>query len=67
MGKPTIWNLRIMVAFVLKLLGDGYTTDEIVREFPELEKECRLIGIQRPPRRVCGQVRRRRGVRGRWA
>jgi len=38
-GRPTIRRLRITVDFVLKLLGDGYTADEIAQEYPELEKE----------------------------
>jgi uncharacterized protein (DUF433 family) len=36
-GKATIRGLRITVDFVLKLLGDGYTAQDIVREYPELE------------------------------
>jgi uncharacterized protein (DUF433 family) len=36
-GKATIRGLRITVDFVLKLLGDGYTAEQIVREYPELE------------------------------
>jgi uncharacterized protein (DUF433 family) len=38
-GKPTIRGLRFTVGFVLKLLGAGYTADDIVGEYPELEKE----------------------------
>jgi uncharacterized protein (DUF433 family) len=38
-GKPTIRGLRITVDFVLKLLGDRYAAEDIVRECPELEKE----------------------------
>ena len=36
-GKPTVRGLRITVDFVLKLLGDGYTAEQIVKEYQELE------------------------------
>ncbi len=38
-GKPTISGLRITVDFVLRLIGDGHTIEEIVQEYPELDKE----------------------------
>jgi len=38
-GRPTIRGMRYTVDFVLKLLGDGYTADDVVRLYPELEKE----------------------------
>jgi uncharacterized protein (DUF433 family) len=38
-GKPTIRGMRIRVDFVLKLLGDGYNAEDIVREYPELKRE----------------------------
>ncbi len=38
-GKSTVRGMRITVDFVLKLLGKGYLADDIVRDYPELEKE----------------------------
>ena len=38
-GRPTVRGLRFTVDFILKLIGSGYTADDIVREYPLLEKE----------------------------
>ncbi len=38
-GRPTIRGLRFTVDFVLKLMGDGYTAEDIAREYPEIEKD----------------------------
>lgn len=38
-GQPCIRGLRIPVSLVLKHLASGRTTEQIVDEFPELEKE----------------------------
>lgn len=38
-GKPTIRGLRITVYDVLAMLAQGMTTEEVLEDFPELEKE----------------------------
>lgn len=38
-GKATVRGMRITVEFVLKLLGNGYTIDEVLRDYPILERE----------------------------
>jgi len=38
-GKPIIRGTRLSVHYILKLLRDGYTFDEILEEYKELEKE----------------------------
>jgi len=38
-GKPTIRGLRITVGQILKALASGISTDELLEDYPELEKE----------------------------
>lgn len=38
-GRPCIRGLRISVYDVLSMLSNGMSADEIVEDFPELEKE----------------------------
>jgi uncharacterized protein (DUF433 family) len=45
-GKATIRGMRITVDFVLKLLADGHSVDEIVLEYPELEREDVLEALR---------------------
>lgn len=41
-GKPVIRGTRIPVALILKMLGQGISVDEILAEYPRLEK----VGIE---------------------
>ena len=38
-GKATVKGTRMTVEFVLKLVGNGYTATDVVREYPNLEIE----------------------------
>ena len=48
MGKATVRGKRITVEFVLKLMGNGYTTVDIVQAYPELHdadvRQCAAYG-----------------------
>jgi uncharacterized protein (DUF433 family) len=39
LGEATIRGMRITVAFVLKLIASGMSSEEILVSYPELEKE----------------------------
>jgi len=38
-GKPTLRNMRYSVSLILDLLSAGMTTEEIMIDYPALEKE----------------------------
>jgi len=37
-GKPVIRGTRVPVALILNMLGQGIPTEEILREYPRLER-----------------------------
>lgn len=45
-GKPCIRGMRITVYDVLSYLASGMTYDEILGDFPELEKEDILASLE---------------------
>lgn len=45
-GKPTIRGLRYPVESILELLASGMTYEEILSDFPDLEKEDILACLQ---------------------
>lgn len=45
-GKPTIRGLRYPVENMLELLASGMTTDELLNDYPDLEKEDFLACLE---------------------
>jgi len=60
-GRPVIRGLRITVYDVLGWLADGMTADEIIEDFPELERvdiqACLAFAADRERRAVVVQTR----------
>ena len=44
-GKPCIRGMRWPVDVIIDMLGSGMTTDEILADHPELEKEDILASL----------------------
>ncbi len=45
-GKPIIKGTRIPVYFILELLSNGWSIDDILREYPHLTREDVLAAIK---------------------
>ncbi len=44
-GKPIIRGMRITVYDILEMLSDGMSIDEIIIDYPELQKEDILASL----------------------
>ncbi|HRH36245.1 MAG TPA: DUF433 domain-containing protein, partial [Catalimonadaceae bacterium] len=45
-GKPTIRNMRYPVENILELLASGMSIDELLLDYPDLEREDFLACLQ---------------------
>ena len=45
-GKPVIKGTRIPVYVILNLVGDGFTFEEIIKDYPDLKKDDILAAIK---------------------
>jgi uncharacterized protein (DUF433 family) len=45
-GKPVIKGTRITVEFILELLANGWSYDEILENYPQLKRENILEAIR---------------------
>lgn len=44
-GKPVIQGTRISVEFILELLSSGMEADEVLEEYPQLERDDILAAL----------------------
>lgn len=51
-GKPCIRSMRIRVSDILELLGEGISFEEVLADFPDLEREDILAYLQYAARRT---------------
>ena len=56
-GRPCIRGMRIRVTDILELLGAGASVDEILKDYPYLEREDILAAIRSEERRVGKECR----------
>ena len=45
-GKPCVRGMRWPVEVIIDMLGSGMTTEQILADHPELEKEDILVSLQ---------------------
>jgi len=55
-GQPTIRGLRYTVESILELLSAGMTVDEVLGDYPELERDDILAALEFGARAAGGRV-----------
>lgn len=45
-GKPTVRGMRMLVQTILELLASGMTFDEVLADYPYLEREDLLAALE---------------------
>lgn len=51
-GRPCIRGMRIRVIDILEMLGEGVSMEEVLSDFPDLEREDILACLQFAARRT---------------
>lgn len=51
-GRPCVRGMRIRVNDILEMLGEGVSVDELLADFPDLEREDVLACLQFAARRT---------------